>query len=270
MQPSLSIQAVSLHQMAESKIFAIVSVEAIMFGWWPVKLVRNNRHRTLYKPYKQLLNTITYCFLLSLSLGLAITVLNDAEMKEIFDNASLLLGLTVATVRAWTTNSKKAENVIEEVICFETELFGPLLNKTRECLYNRWVKFLNVVTVSLAVLGITITLLYLVFPIISSQYAASESKQLPFKLWLPFDSQKHYTVAYILNVIGSVITVGTALNGDCTTVLFILHGIQRAEILYDIIKNFRSGIIKQDYEDLEMTTRKAVRELVKKHQAFIK
>lgn len=94
--------------MEESKIFAVFSIQGIMFGWWPVELIKNDRFRIIYKLYKQLLNTITYCFLFTFFLGLVITVLNDATMKDVFENASVFLGLTVAAVRAWIANSKRA------------------------------------------------------------------------------------------------------------------------------------------------------------------
>lgn len=240
-----------------------------MFGWWPVELIKNDRFRNIYKLYKQLLNTITYCFLITFFLGLVITVLNDATMKDVFEHASVFLGLTVATVRAWIANSKKGELIMKEIVNFERELFGQPFNSTRECLYNKWVKFLNIVTAFLAVLGISITSLYLIFPILSADSTLGE-KPLPFKLWLPFNSQKYYTLAYSFNAVGTVLAVGTAVNADCTTVLFILHGIQRAEILYDIIKHFSSEMVNEDSEDMEMMTLKAVRKLVKKHQSFIK
>lgn len=161
---------------------------------------------------------------------------SNEEMK----NVGLLMMCLMAVLKAFVCMSCSAKKMIETIKKREEELMASH-NVGIIKIYKEHVKYKRSMLLSYYIVVVITTISGLGSPVLEKHFMGNSSeKQLPISDWIPFNTQKHYRVAYFMQCIDGYFGCHFMFGTDVLLLSFMIFGICQLKILNFSVTTFES------------------------------
>ncbi|XP_060532111.1 odorant receptor 30a-like [Cylas formicarius] len=253
----------------ENQIFKVAMYFSSTAGIWPLIFEKHPTLKLCYMTYHMILRSEFFVFILRAYFQLVCLIgEDDLNVQEIFGNLCITLIYTVAILRLRALNRPAVVELFNHVIAEENNILSHN-DAIVVALYKKAVRKAHILNKLFLFNGWLITLFYFIHPLLTEDRvivvnnATTYIKLLPLSTWWPFDAQKHYTVAYVWNVIDGIVGSQFVTNTDILTFTLIIYASGRIEILGQKFKNFSVYVKRLRYEGRVFCAEKAAETALK-------
>lgn len=210
----------------------------IILGIWPVKLT--GWKLKLYNAY--FYTSYVYYIMYDISQG-AIIFISRGTFMETAGNLGVTIVYVINIYKVFICRSQLVKKILQEIEAKERIILENDDERIKEIYYDHVDSAMLAMKyyVSLGSVGIS---LYFVTPIVKNLIEENEHKYLIFTSWFPFDSDRHYVLAYLIQFLGGF--YGYAYIVYCGAFFFCMlkYCVGQIKILQHIFRNLRQYIIK--------------------------
>uniref|UniRef100_A0A6P7G1F0 Odorant receptor n=1 Tax=Diabrotica virgifera virgifera TaxID=50390 RepID=A0A6P7G1F0_DIAVI len=179
---------------------------------------------------------------LSSAAALFIIVNGKFSMEEIVGPIGVTLLWTATLARTLQLKRKQTKKLVNNILTFEKRI----LDSQDEDIIDIFTRYAlrNVLISKIYTIGVALDFLtYGFLPLLQSN-PTSTKKTLPIVLWMPFNEQEHFTVAYAITCFYGFTICLFVLSADIFSFGLIIFPLSQLEILQQIFRNFDKYAIK--------------------------
>lgn len=239
---------------------------SLLLGLWPMDEFQPHWRIRLYirTIYRKFAKIYFYTFVLSMVLNVYFTRNNS---RKLVDTVMILFALYTTIIKAHICK-KKTTNLINYIYEIEKSLRSSS-QKEYKRIYKTHVKihyFMNRLTIFL---GVLVLIAYYTFPIMEEYFrndliSNANERILPIELWLPFDKDEHYKLAFLCVALSLFFTVNYIICLDMFIVGMLIFALGQIKILQEKLVNFTKIVTRTGVSMNEL-----VEECVKEHRRII-
>ncbi|KAJ8950663.1 hypothetical protein NQ314_007793 [Rhamnusium bicolor] len=214
-----------------------------ILGIWPIKLT--GYKLKLYNVYFYI--SFTYYILYDISQG-AMVFITTGNFVETAGNLGVTIIYVINIYKVLICRSEDIKKIIHQIEVKEKLIMEHADEKIKE-IYHEHVKSALLSAsfyVSLGSIGIS---LYFITPVVKNIMEIEDEhgfkqKHLIFSSWFPFDSNKHYGLAYIIQFFGGFYGYAYIVYAGAFFFCILKYCIGQIKILQHIFKNLNHYIVK--------------------------
>lgn len=162
------------------------------------------------------------------------------DKNEAIKNAGVSMMGVITLTKALVCMSCGCGDMIRIIKNIEDEIFK---TKQRKCLeiYMHYIKYNKFILLLFYFCGLIATIASIVSPTMEERFNGfSEKRPLPISIWLPFDNQKHYNIAYFIQSIDGNFGCLFTVSSDTFLLSLMIFAVCQMKILNYKIKTSSS------------------------------
>lgn len=165
----------------------------------------------------------------------------NEKNNEMMKNVGLLITCAMIAIKALVCMSSAAGKIIEDIGDREAEMLTSQ-NEGIIKIYKYYVKYNRYVLVSFCLVALITNISALCGPILEEHFMENlEKRPLPLPVWMFFDSQKHYHVAYFIQCIDATCGCYFMAGTDMFFMSLMIFGICQLRTLNFSMRNLKSS-----------------------------
>ncbi|XP_066140759.1 odorant receptor 10-like [Euwallacea fornicatus] len=219
-------------------------------GMFPSELLfsGNKLHQSVYELYSKIV--VVYYIYITISMFVALGYLlleNPVRMSEVFKNSTTTILCATAIGRQF---AMRVHPAFLKILRFIVDSEQDLMCTDDKKVLKLYFSYKNKATFnSLFYLTMTysLTLFYLLRPfvmdsnqVLNGNDTITELRSFPMSIWVPFDDQTYYWLAYAWNCINTLVMTSIVSSVDVLTLLLIIYPVSQLQILNHILGNFEA------------------------------
>ncbi|XP_066259182.1 odorant receptor 10-like [Euwallacea similis] len=219
-------------------------------GIFPSELLFSNNKfcQTAYELYSKIIVVYYIYITISMFLALGFLLMEDpVKMSEVFKNSTTTILCATAVGRQFVMRLHPAFlKILRFIIDNEQDLMCTDDKKVLKIYFSYKNK---AIYNSLFYLTMTylLTLFYLLRPfvmdnnsVLTANETTTELRSFPMSIWVPFDEQAYYWLAYLWNCINTLVMTSIVSSVDVLTLLLIIYPVSQLKILSHVLSNFEA------------------------------
>lgn len=218
---------------------------ASLLAVWPTDEFKTSCRIRLYirKFYGKFMKIYFYIFVWSMMVNIYFTRKNT---RKLIDTIMVMLALYTTIIKIHICKNKTS-NLINYIYETEKKMLSSPQKREYKAVYNAHVRihyFMNKLTIFLGFLVMTA---YHTFPFLEEKFrddVVSSVRILPLELWLPFDKNEHYKLAFFCISVGIFSTVNYIVCLDMFIVGMTIFSLGQIKILQKKLSNFTNIVTK--------------------------
>lgn len=219
--------------MEPSEYLRLNRVFLLLAGLWKLE-----RKSVLYKIYRTIMVGYFCLYLFRLIVQLCLVV--GENENEAIRNAGVSIMCVTSISKSMVCMSSRCAEMIQTIKKREMQILQSG-DEAAIKIYTRFTSYNRTILLRFFFCGIIATVACVVAPKLKDSFVeASEIRPLPISVWIPFDPQKHYNAAYLVQSIdgnfGCIFTVAT----DTFLLSLMIFAVAQLKILNHNISVFNS------------------------------
>nr|QXE93243.1 odorant receptor 17 [Eucryptorrhynchus brandti] len=211
---------------------------------WQFMFEKNEPYRRMYAAYSKIMLTAYIIFIITIYIQFVCLMREDSlRLDEIGRNVGIWLIYTMTVVRQLLIKIHPGfKKLLQHIIDTEKYLYSSQEHAVMK-IYETYSKLTTINLVRYLVLMVFVLLFHLLRPFFTSDCIVIngnqtvELKMFPVASWFPFDDQKYFLAAYVINFVSSMIGASFVAYTDVIMYPLITYPVSQLKILQHILKN---------------------------------